>query len=189
MPCNLNTICYIDQHNKTAEKSKFIANVVEIISFQHQNINIFIHITAFYPKNTTQDTDLERFKKEDIIQVQGRFSVTETDVDDIGIVSDNPEVSDDKITLNITAKEYLNDQLNSSLLFNLYYFPEETHLLSISTKALRSSSLYITGHLSFIENFLLIKITQINFIESFSSLSYKPSNYAWKKKQINEPSS
>ncbi|CAI2168432.1 3126_t:CDS:2, partial [Funneliformis geosporum] len=50
MPCNLNTICYIDQHNEMAEKSKFIANVIGIIN-----------------------TDLERFKKGDIIQIQGRF--------------------------------------------------------------------------------------------------------------------
>ena len=104
----------------------------------------------------------------------------------IGIVSENPEISDDKVTLSITAKEYLSDQINGSLLFNLYHFPEESHLLSISTKVSRGSSLYITGHLSLIEDLLLVKLTQVNFLESSSSLSYKSSNYAWEKKQTNE---
>ncbi|GES97191.1 hypothetical protein GLOIN_2v1781008 [Rhizophagus clarus] len=79
MPCNLNAICCIDQYNKTLEKSSFIA--VGIISSQHQNINIFIHIVAFYPKDVTQNCELERFKKGDIIRVQGRFSIIETEVD------------------------------------------------------------------------------------------------------------
>ena len=82
MPCNLNTICYIDQHNEIAGKSKFVVNAVGIISSRHQDTNIFIYITAFYPKDMTQDADLERFKKGDIIQVQGRFSITKTKVND-----------------------------------------------------------------------------------------------------------
>ena len=81
MPCNLNTICFIDQHNEIAGKSKFVTNAVGIVSSRQQNINIYIHITAFYPKDVAKDNDLERFKKGDIIQVQGRFSVTEADVD------------------------------------------------------------------------------------------------------------
>ncbi|CAB4426665.1 unnamed protein product [Rhizophagus irregularis] len=46
--------------------------------------------------------------------------------------------------------------------------------------------LYITGYLSIIEN-LLIRITQINFIESMhSTSSHKSSGYAWEKKQTED---
>ncbi|RIA96745.1 hypothetical protein C1645_814935, partial [Glomus cerebriforme] len=41
---------------------------------------MFVHIVAFYPKNVTRNCDLERFKKGDIIRVQGRFSIIETEV-------------------------------------------------------------------------------------------------------------
>lgn len=82
MPCNLNTICYIDQHNEIARKSNFVVNVVEIVNSRHQNINIYVHIIAFYPKDITRDSDLERFIKGDIIQVQGKFSIIETEIDD-----------------------------------------------------------------------------------------------------------
>ena len=82
MPCNLNTICYVDQHSETARKSNFVVNAVGIINSRHQNINIYIHIIAFYPNNATRDNDLERFNKGDIIQVQGRFSIIETEVDE-----------------------------------------------------------------------------------------------------------
>ncbi len=82
MPCNLNAICYIDQHNETLGKSSFVVTAVGMVSSQHQNTNIFIHIIAFYPKDVTRDCDLERFKKGDIIRVQGRFSIIETEVEE-----------------------------------------------------------------------------------------------------------
>lgn len=107
----------------------------------------------------------------------------------IGVASDNSEVSDDKITLGLTAKEYIDNQ-NHNLSFELYHYPEDAHLLPISSKVSRGTSLYITGNLSIIGDLLLVKITQINFIESTSSsASYKVSNYPWEKKQINSPSS
>jgi hypothetical protein len=81
MPCNLNVICYIDQHSESPGKSNFVVTAVGIISSRQQNINIFIHIIAFYPKDATRDSNLERFKKGDIIRVQGRFSIIETEVD------------------------------------------------------------------------------------------------------------
>src|SRR4051812_35261093 len=102
----------------------------------------------------------------------------------VGTASDNPEINDDKITLNLNAREYIDNQHNKSLLFNLYHFPDDTHLLPITTKVFRGSSLYITGYLSLIEDLLLVRLTQINFNESnYSSSSYKSSNYAWEKKQ------
>jgi len=81
MPCNLNAICYIDQHNETLGKSNFIVTAVGVVSSQCQN-NIFIHIIAFYPKDVTKSCDLERFNKGDVIRVQGRFSIIETEVDE-----------------------------------------------------------------------------------------------------------
>ncbi|CAI2201849.1 16225_t:CDS:2, partial [Funneliformis geosporum] len=119
MPCNLNAICFIDQHNETPGKSNFVVTAVGIISSRQQNTNIFIHIIAFYPKNTTRDNDLERFEKGDIIKVQGKFSIIETEVDRtsdicvlnleeddlpksslsitlVGTASDNSETNDDK---------------------------------------------------------------------------------------------
>ncbi|RIA97552.1 hypothetical protein C1645_732386 [Glomus cerebriforme] len=83
----------------------------------------------------------KRFKKDDIIRVQGRFSIIETEVDGskiklikmvasdvyvlnideedlpksslsvvlVGIASDNSEINDDKITLNLNAREYIDN--------------------------------------------------------------------------------
>ncbi|RIA96754.1 hypothetical protein C1645_814944 [Glomus cerebriforme] len=178
MPCNLNAICYIDQYNETLGKSSFVVTAVGIIISQHQNINMFVHIVAFYPKEESRNMhteskiyraniswdqayralkenlynvctyrectyggltvirncDLERFKKGDIIRVQGRFSIIETemvaldicvlslDEEDlprsslsvvlVGTASDNSETNDDKITLNLNAREYIDNQHN-----------------------------------------------------------------------------
>jgi hypothetical protein len=61
----------------------FVVNAVGIVNSRQQNINIFVHIVAFYPKDTTSgNNDLERFEKGDIIRVQGRFSIVETNVDE-----------------------------------------------------------------------------------------------------------
>ena len=102
----------------------------------------------------------------------------------VGTASDNPEVNDDKITLNLNAREYIDNQNNKSLLFNLYHYPDDTYLLPITTKVSRGSLLYITGYLSLIGELFLVKLTQINFIENNRSSSYKTSNYAWEKKQV-----
>jgi hypothetical protein len=101
----------------------------------------------------------------------------------VGTASDNSEINDDKITLNLNAREYIDNQHNKSLLFNLYHFPDDSHLLPITTKVSRGSSLYITGYLSLIGDLLLVRVTQINFIESTYSSPNKSSNYAWEKKQ------
>ena len=50
MPCNLNVICFIDQYNETPGKANFVANAVGIVASRHQNINIYVHIVAFYPR-------------------------------------------------------------------------------------------------------------------------------------------
>ncbi|GBB99025.1 hypothetical protein RclHR1_00340016 [Rhizophagus clarus] len=81
MPCHLNSICYIDQHNEIARISNFVVNAIGIVNSSRQNVNIYVHIVAFYPKDTTKNSDLERFNKREIIQVQGRFSVIEANVD------------------------------------------------------------------------------------------------------------
>jgi hypothetical protein len=61
MPCNLNTICFVDQYNEIPGKTNFVVNAVGIVSSRHQNINIFVHIIAFYPRDTIKDSDLEKF--------------------------------------------------------------------------------------------------------------------------------
>ena len=71
MPCNISVICFIDQYSETTGKSNFISNN-----------NIYIHIVAFYPKESVKNSDLEKFKKGDIIKVQGRFSIIETEVNE-----------------------------------------------------------------------------------------------------------
>jgi hypothetical protein len=106
----------------------------------------------------------------------------------VGTASDNPEINDNKITLNLNAREYIDNQHNKSLSFNLYHFPDDTHLLPITTKVSHGSSLYITGYLSLIEELLLIRLTQINFIENTYSPSHKSSNFAWEKKQADNSS-
>ena len=60
----------------------------------------------------------------------------------IGVVSDNSDVSDNKVTLNIIAREYIDNQNNESLSFELYHFPDDAHLLPTSSKVSRGSSLY-----------------------------------------------
>jgi hypothetical protein len=81
MPCNLNAVCFIDQHNEIARTSNFVVNAVGVVNSYQLNANIFVHIVAFYPRDTSSDSDLERFERGDIIRVQGRFSIVETDVD------------------------------------------------------------------------------------------------------------
>lgn len=100
----------------------------------------------------------------------------------IGTASNKPEIGIDKVTLDLNAKEYIDNQNNSSLLFNLYHFPEDSHLLPITQKTSRGTLLYICGYLSIIDDLLLIRMTQINFIESPYSTTHKPSNYAWEKR-------
>jgi hypothetical protein len=85
--------------------------------------------------------------------------------------------------LDFTAKEYIDNQNNHSLSFNLYNFSEDNHLSPISTKVVRGSPLFITGHLSIIDDLLIVKITQINFIDSSRSSPHKSSSYAWEKKK------
>lgn len=106
----------------------------------------------------------------------------------VGVASDNAEIGNDRITIGLNAREYIDNQNNRSLAFELYHFPNDGHLLPISTKVTRGSSLYVTGNLSIIEDLLLIRITQINFIESYQSASYKSSTYAWEKKQVDNNS-
>jgi hypothetical protein len=55
----------------------------------------------------------------------------------------------------------------------------------ITTKILHGTFLYITGHLSIIENLFLIRIMQVNFIESAHS-TYKPLNYALEKRNVDD---
>ena len=106
----------------------------------------------------------------------------------VGTASDNSEIGDDKITLNLNAREYIDNQHNKSLSFDLYHFPEDSHLLPITSKVSRGLSLYVTGSLSLIGDLLLVRLTQINFIENTRSSPYKTSNYAWEKKQDNDSS-
>lgn len=80
MPCNISAICFVDQYSETTGKSNFVANAVGLVNSRNQNINIYIHIVAFYPKDSVND--LEKFIKGDIIKVQGRFSIIETEVDE-----------------------------------------------------------------------------------------------------------
>ena len=82
MPCNINAICFIDQYNEMLEKSNFIANAIGLVNSQYQNINVYVHIVAFYLKDLVKDSDLEKFNKGDIIKVQGRFSIIETEVNE-----------------------------------------------------------------------------------------------------------
>ena len=74
----------------------------------------------------------------------------------VGTASDNSEINDDKVILKLNAREYIDNQ-NRSLSFDLYHFPEETHLLPFSSKISRGTSLYITGYLSIIEDLCLLE--------------------------------
>src|ERR1044072_9810901 len=74
----------------------------------------------------------------------------------VGVASDNSEINDDKITLGLNAREYIDNQNNKSLTFELFHFPEDTHL-SISSKVSHGTTLYVTGHMSIIDDLLLVK--------------------------------
>ncbi|CAI2197355.1 17219_t:CDS:1, partial [Funneliformis geosporum] len=88
--------------------------------------------------------------------------------------------------LKLNAREYIDNQNNKSLSFDLYHFSEESHLLPITSKVSRESSLYITGSLSLIDDLLLVRLTQINFIENTRSSLNKTSSYAWEKREEKE---
>jgi len=74
-------------------------------------------------------------------------------------VFENPEIASNKVTLDLNTREYIDNQNNSSLLFNLYHFSNDGHLSPITKKILHDALLYITGHLSIIKNLLLIRVT------------------------------
>ncbi|CAI2182378.1 2643_t:CDS:2, partial [Funneliformis geosporum] len=137
-------------------KSNFIANAVGLVNSRNQNMNIYIHIVAFYPKDSVKDSNLEKFKKGDIIKVQGRFSIIETEVNEskvklikvvasdicilnldeedlprsslsvilIGTVSGNPEIGTDKVTLDLNAREYIDNQIIVFFCLTYIIFPK-----------------------------------------------------------------
>ena len=76
------------------------------------------------------------------------------------VASDNPDISDNKITLNTIARKYIDNQNNESLSFELYHFPDNTYLLPITSKVLHGSSLYATGYLCVIDGLLLLHLTR-----------------------------
>ncbi|CAI2163946.1 877_t:CDS:2 [Funneliformis geosporum] len=172
-------------------KSNFIANVVGLVNSRNQNMNIYIHIVAFYPKDLVKDK-VNESKVKLIKVVASDICILNLDEEDlprsslsvilIDTASGNPEIGIDKVTLDLNAREYIDNQNNSSLLFNLYHFPEDSHLLSITTKISRSTLLYVSDYLSIIEDLFLIRMIQINFIESLYSTTHKSSNYAWEKR-------
>ncbi|PKC07204.1 hypothetical protein RhiirA5_418521 [Rhizophagus irregularis] len=53
---------------------------------------------------------------------------------DVCVASDNSEISDNKITLPLNAREYIDNQNNNSLSFKLYHFPEDAHILPVQLK-------------------------------------------------------
>src|SRR3954463_8151164 len=102
----------------------------------------------------------------------------------VGTASDDAVISDDKVTISFNAKKYISEDQNNPIQFELYHFPDENHLLPISSKVSQGSTLYITSHLSIIEDLYLIRLTQVNYI----SQNYSPSHsgrsgtgYAWDK--------
>ena len=80
MSYNISVICFIDQYSETTGKSNFISNAVGLVNSRHQNTNVYIHIVAFYPKDSTKDSNLEKFNKGNIIKVQDRFLIIEMEV-------------------------------------------------------------------------------------------------------------
>jgi hypothetical protein len=82
MPCNINVICFIDQYNEVPGKSNFVVNAIGVVNPQYKSDNVYIHIVSFYPIDNTRNNDLEKFEKGNIVQVQGRFSIIETNIDE-----------------------------------------------------------------------------------------------------------
>ncbi|RHZ90202.1 hypothetical protein Glove_4g30 [Diversispora epigaea] len=70
------------------------------------------------------------------------------------------EVSITQVTVRTNIKEYLSEKETGAMSFHLYHYPEEKHLLPISKKIVKGSHLYITGHLSFVQGLMLVKLTQ-----------------------------
>ena len=81
IPCNISVTCFVAQHSETPTKSNFITNSVGVVDSRSQRINIYVHITAFYPKDGTKTCDLDRFSKGDVIHVQGRFTIIDSETD------------------------------------------------------------------------------------------------------------
>ncbi|CAI2194748.1 12999_t:CDS:2, partial [Funneliformis geosporum] len=141
-------------------------------------------------------TEVDRSKIKLIKMVASDICVLNLEEDDlpklslsitlVGTASNNSETNDDKVILKLNAREYIDNQNNKSLSFDLYHFSEESHLLPITNKVLHESSLYITGSLSLIDDLLLVRLTQINFIENTRSSLNKTSSYAWEKREEKE---
>jgi hypothetical protein len=105
----------------------------------------------------------------------------------VGTASDNAVIGEE-IIIGLNAREYITSERFAPI--ELYHFSDKAHLVPISSKISRGSSLYITGHLSIIEDLFLVKLTHVNYISSNFTSSYKSKlGYAWEKGQTDSTQS
>src|SRR5688572_28924658 len=97
----------------------------------------------------------------------------------VGVISDSPQLSEERMAITLNAREYIDANNDRSTTFDLFHYPDETHLLPITTKVTRGATMFVTGHLTFVQNLQLIKITQISYVDLVST---KPGMYAWQNK-------
>ncbi|CAG8667156.1 7544_t:CDS:2 [Funneliformis caledonium] len=106
-----------NEHNETLTKSNFITNAVGIVNSQHQKSNVFIYITAFYPKDINMTRDKVDNDKIKLIKlIASNICVINLDDKDlpksslfitlIGITSNNPDIDLVSSSLSYKASNY-----------------------------------------------------------------------------------
>ncbi|RHZ86990.1 hypothetical protein Glove_41g126 [Diversispora epigaea] len=79
MPAHISTICYIESRTENTSPNNFIVNAVGVINSKDQEDKTYLQITAFYSLDENKPCDLSKFELNDVIQVEGRFLITEND--------------------------------------------------------------------------------------------------------------
>ncbi|RHZ88323.1 hypothetical protein Glove_23g185 [Diversispora epigaea] len=142
------------------------------------------HISVIcYIKSRTENTSKNNFVVNAVDVINSNVLQLPLSVVLLRSALERTEVGITQVTIKTNIKEYLSKEETKTMSFHLYYYLNEKHLLLISKLVVRGFPLYITGHLSFMQELILVKITQINFSESSSTSSNSRSNYVSEQKQ------
>ncbi|RHZ78275.1 hypothetical protein Glove_166g258 [Diversispora epigaea] len=136
MPAHISTICYIESRTENTSPNNFIVNAVGVINSKDQEDKTYLQITAFYSLDENKPCDLSKFELNDVIQVEGRFLITENDeTEENNLIKRNVELRKPK---NLTELESLLgeewEKIPNSVIINLVNGQSITSGTEISQK-------------------------------------------------------
>jgi len=83
MPNTLNTIVYVHDHNEKPVNGKyFVVNAIGICRVKYQEDEVPLHLVGFYPMDAKVSCSLERFSKNDVVKISGKFVIKKNEDDE-----------------------------------------------------------------------------------------------------------